>query len=536
MSKVLSVKSGRPPVGLGSRMRRWHRLTGAVDVAGAYLRILLAIASFLIYGSAVLALGQYRTAALVAERFPIASAVSTIVYGAPLGTAYSDVSARILDPNTTLDTALKQTAEGDMAPGALLSNGGAEGSGMGYYLIANCALFLFGFHAVSPILAVLALMGISGAAFLWRFGSSYAVVVLLYFVGLTLLLFTPLVWTPTVATEVPVGGIRYFCVVGVLPAFHLACELLDGGASGRTIGWWRLCLLGAQAVILVLAILTRTSNATLLGVVGLIGLCSLWRHRRDRSQRWRQLGNGAVIAGVAVGFFALIVLLLPPNYLKDGRFTGATWHRAFVGLGENPEWPFGNLREVYDCDYADYLPGLKLNPGALDSNGGCVWQHYIHTHNYTPTQNSPVFDWGVYEPVVRDAFFYVVRNYPRQVLETYLFYKTRILYGEITVAMHPQFDLTRYSRPLRGLFVAALIILLAFLLTPPAMASPNRSPQIVWVTLILGLSAFPGYYVAWPGTAQTADLKLYTLVFAGAVLYALVEWVPRTIAARWQRA
>ena len=502
-----------------------------MGLAGTHLRIFLAIVSFLIYGSAVLALGQDRTTAFIAERFPIASAVSTVVYGAPLGTMYSGVSARICDPNTPLETALNETAGGDIVPGVVLADGGAEGSGIGYYLIATCALFLFGPHTISPILAMLLLMGVASAVLLGRFGHTAAVAVLLYFAGLTLLLFTPLVYTPTVATEVPIGGIRYFCVVGILPAFYLAFEFLDARESGQAAGWWRFCSLALQVVILVLAILTRTSNAALLGIVGLIGLWSLWRDRRDRSQRWHQLANAAIIVGVTGLFFALIVALLPPHYLKDGRFTGATWHRAFVGLGDNPEWPFGNLREIYKCDFEDNTGGirLELKPGVLDSNGGCIWKHYAHMHN------NPRFEWGVYEPVVREAFLRVIRNYPHQVLETYLYYKSQILFVEITVAIHPAFVVSGYTPLLRGLFVGTLGILIAFLLLPQTTDSPNKAFRLVMIILLFGLSAFPGYYIAWPGTAQTFDLKLYTLFLIGAVLYAVVEWIRRTVAARWER-
>jgi hypothetical protein len=133
----------------------------------------------------------------------------------------------------------------------------------------------------------------------------------------------------------------------MLPAFHLAVELVDLPALRLAIGRWRFFPLAVQVVILVLAVLTRTSNTALLGAIGLIWLFSLWRNRRDRSRLWRHIGHGALIAGVAGGFCALIILLLPPNYLTEGRVTGIVWHRVFVGLGLNPAWPFGNLREVY---------------------------------------------------------------------------------------------------------------------------------------------------------------------------------------------
>lgn len=408
--------------------------------------------------------------AFLAEREAFSAAVSTTVYGAPLGTMYSGVSARIRDPNTPLETALKQTTEGDVTPGSLLEDGGMDGNGIGYILLATWAMFLFGPHTACPILAMLALMAISGGALLWRFRDDHAVVMLLYFLGLTLLLFTPVVWEPRIAPEILIGGIRYFCVVGTLPAFHLAGELFDTAAARPAIGWWRFCSLAVQVVILILAVLTRTSNVALLGVIGLIGLYSLWRHRRNRWRLWRQLGNGAFIGGVAGGFFALIMLLLPPKYLSEGRATGIVWHRAFISLGINPAWPFGDLRENYDCDY-DGFPGWRLEVGLLDKNGECVWLRYARTHNLSPRPSS-VYETVLHELVLREAFFNVARLYPRQVWETYIYYKSRMLYAEIEQAIYPKFDPTDYSPLLRGLFVAAFGILLAFLVTPSAAPDP----------------------------------------------------------------
>jgi hypothetical protein len=524
-------------------VQAWCRFTGNAGSVGARIRILLAIASFAIYASAVLALHQHRNMAFLGEREAFAAALSTTVYGAPLGTiysgvsarisAYTGVSARVRDPNTPLETLLKQTTEGDVAPGSLLQDGGMDGNGIGYILLATWAMFLFGPHTASPILAMLALMAISGAALLWRFGDDHAVVVVFYFLGLTLLLFTPVVWQPRIAPEILIGGIRYFCIVGTLSAFHLAGELFDTAAPEPAIGWWRFCLLAAQVVILVLAVLTRTSNAALLEVIGLIGLYSLWSHRRDRSHLWRQLGNGAFIAGVAGGFFALIMALLPPKYFGEGRVTGIVWHRAFISLGLNPAWPFGNLREIYDCDY-DGFPEGGLEPGLLDKNGECVWLHYAHAHNLSP-RLSNIYETVLHETVLREAYFKVARLYPRQVLETYLYYKSLMLYAEIEQAIYPKFDLTNYSLLLRGLFVAAFGILLALLVIPSAAPTPIGSLRFVGTALIFGLSAFPGYYIGWPGTSQTFDLKLYTLLLVGAVLNTFAEWVKRILTLRRDR-
>ena len=203
---------------------------------GAHIRIALAIVSFVIYAAAVLTLGQYSNIPFLPEREAFAAAVSTTHFNAPLGTMYSGPSARIRDPNTPLAAALKQVVGGDVEPGILLPNGGMDGNGVGYIVLVTGAMVIFGPIAACPILAMLTLMAISGTAFLWRFGSEKAVVIVLYFLGLTLLLFTPVVWEPRVAPEIPVGGIRYFAVVGMLPAFSLATEFLDVAVRRNGVG------------------------------------------------------------------------------------------------------------------------------------------------------------------------------------------------------------------------------------------------------------------------------------------------------------
>jgi hypothetical protein len=494
---------------------------------GGTIRVLLAVASFLIYTCAVLALHQHRTAEFVPEREAFAAAVSTTVFGAPLGTMYSGVTARIRDPNTPLETALKQTVGGEVAPGVLVANGGMDGNGIGYIVLTTAAMFVFGANAACPILAMLALMAFSSAALLWRFGAQSAVVILLYFVALTLLLFTPAVWEPRVAPGIPIGGIRYFCVVATLPAFHLAAEFFDVGGPHKRIGWRRFSSLAVQTAIFVLAVLTRTSNAGLVAALALIWLYGLSRHHRDFSNIRRHLASGAFVAVMGGGLFGLIVMFLPAHYFSEGRISGVAWHRAFISLGLNPTWPFGNLRETYNCDYAE-APGGRLEPGLLDANGWCIWVHYAHAHGIQASPMPPASS----ESAEREAFFNVARLYPRQVWETYFHYKSSMLAAEIEQAIYPKFALTKYSPLLRGLFVAAFAVLLAFFVIPTAALDPVRSLPFARMALTFGLSAFPGYYIAWPGTSQTFDLKLYTLLVFGGLLNAFAEWIKRGLAVR----
>ena len=497
------------------------RLRGARGT-GAQIRLSLAVLSFIIYASVVVVLRQDRNNQFLAEREAFAGAVSSAFYHAPLGTAYSGVSVNIRDINMPLEMALEQATRGGLAPGSLAQDGGMEGNGIGYLVLATAAMLIFGVHTYSPILMMLGLMGISGAAFLGRFGAGNALVVLLYFFALTLLLFSRQVWDPDTALNIPTGGIRYFAVLGILPAFHLVGELIDLAPSARRVGWWHFCLLALQVVILLLGVLTRTSSASLLAAIGCIWLLTLWRNRRDRVHVWRQIGVGAFIGATACAVLTTILLLLPPNYLGSGRLTGQVWHRTFVGLGLNPEWPFGSLREIYNCDYTE-VPGLRLEPGPLDANGGCVWIHYAHAHNIQVYPVEP----ASLEAAEREAYFNVVHLYPRQVAETYLYYKPRLLAAEIKNAVLVPMRLYGYSLLLKVLLVAAFINLLAFVAMPSNATDPPRSWRLAGIAFLFALFNLPGYFLAWPGTAQTIDLRTYVIFIAGVVLNAMADWIKR---------
>jgi hypothetical protein len=497
-------------------MRGWPRFRRA----SAYLRVSLAIAALLVYATTALALHQYRNMNFYAERGALAAAISTTVYGAPLGASYSGVNAYIHNPNTALLQSVRLTASGKTEAGSLIFDGGADGSGIGYLLVATLGMLVFGPHLVSPTLMMLMVMTISAAAYLWRFGTDCAVVTMLYFSSLTLLIFTAPVYTRSVAQELPIAGIRYFAVVGVLPSLHIATELLCRAPATER---WRFGFLVIQVIILVLAILTRSSNAAFLGVIGVIWVVSAWRNRRDPIVRSRLIGSGVCIAGTAAGLFMLILSLFPSNYLGDGRFTGVIWHRAFVGLGYNPEWPFGDLREKYKCDTVKGGPASILRPGPLDANGLCIWQHYRQEHPEVP--NTALVYGAQYERVLREAFFEVVREYPRQVWQTEIYYKSKMAHTEIRDAIHPQFRLSEYSNSLQYLFVTICALLAIFIIVPWPVTDIRQSLRFIGLTLGFSLSNFPGYFLAWPGTSQTFDLKLLVMMAVGLVLNAAVEWV-----------
>jgi hypothetical protein len=82
----------------------------------------------------------------------------------------------------------------------------------------------------------------------------------LCFCALTAMLFSALVWNPGYAFEIPVGGIRYFSLVGVLPTLHILLDLLDKSPYSPACARQNLIMLALQVAILALAVLVRGSS------------------------------------------------------------------------------------------------------------------------------------------------------------------------------------------------------------------------------------------------------------------------------------
>src|SRR5438128_536273 len=143
--------------------------------------VALAGASFVIYACTLFAVPQMRDRATCCEQSSLAAAVSKAVYRAPLGTMYSGVLGRFLadleaDNLASMRKTLEETQWTDVPRGTLLQTT-ADGNGIGYVLFATAALRLFGLHAWALPVLMLVLMGLSAAAFLWRFSGDLAVVV-----------------------------------------------------------------------------------------------------------------------------------------------------------------------------------------------------------------------------------------------------------------------------------------------------------------------------------------------------------------------
>src|SRR5208282_1510521 len=222
------------------------------------LRVVAAVASFIIYASAVSALQQHRENFFYLERIGLAAGVSHIVYRAPLGKVYPAVQAQLLDLRAPAEPVLDKVTRLGSPPGDP-ETAMSDGEGIGFIVAASWAMRLFGPYLLALPLFTLGLMAISAATFLWRFRDDRSAVVTVTFFSLTLMLCTPLVWDPGIASQIPIGGMRYFSLVAILPAFHLGLELTDGQGQACGVKGLNVSLLAVQVVLLVLAILVRGS-------------------------------------------------------------------------------------------------------------------------------------------------------------------------------------------------------------------------------------------------------------------------------------
>jgi hypothetical protein len=497
--------------------------------------IALALLSFLIYVCTIFALPQLQNARYCCEQSSVAAGVSNVVYGTPLGSLYSGV----FDFFNHFDEPLERALEKAQAPGARfptappgeLFKTTRDGNGVGYPLIATVAFRLFGLHAWALTLTMLVLMALSAVAFLLRFSSAAFVgVVILYFSVLTVMLFTPLVWDPFYALQIPVGGIRYFSLVSVLPIFHIQFTLLDPHAIKLATGRRRnAVLLGLQTAVLMLTMLVRGSAPPLLGAIALVWVALAWRRRRNPGARRALIDNAAVIGLVSVGVLGAIAVSVPSNYVTEGRFGTVIWHRVTGSLGLNPSWPFPRVNDMFDCK--KYIPE-GIQRGTPDTNGHCIWLDYVFKHNI-PIETIGDKTYGsLYEAALRQAFFKIAARYPGETLKTFVYYKPRYTVWSIAQSLRFNFAadqamavnpagprVVSYPPLAVGLLLFSLGVALAYFSIETVTFSDIA--RIAGVTLLSALFTLPAYFAVWAVPYTSADLLLYCLFACGLALSAI---------------
>jgi hypothetical protein len=489
------------------------------------MRRVLAAASFLLYAAAtIVAVHSLPSAWPIERQISIPTAISNVFYGLPLGLIDSNVLAEFQDTLAaeganpqSVEKAIEAAARGDIPRGnAVNTLIGIDGIGMGQPLFIDLAMRLFGPHLLSISYLFLLLMGLSALSFIGRYDNGRLNFVPLHFVALTCMLLTPLLTVPLIRDQTPLGGNRFFGILGILPALHIFFEFTRGDERRDGQAWKSWVPLSVQLFILVFVLLVRSADAYLLAPPICAAVFSVCRNRGNGILQhgiYKKLGYAAILGIV----FTSALFASAPNYLRSGRIGGTIWHRAFGGFVAHPEWPFGNLRDVYDC--TKYIPeGLQGRSGrAADRNGHCVWWAYP-PNQARPVQAVQDGTYGSeYEAVLRRAYFNVIFSYPRQALELYLYYKPTLIAATLWKGLHWRPDL----EPLSILLLAALQ---AALLVGFVAVSAAKTPFIA--KTILGPLALFFLFSVVPQLAgltslQTAADLIFYMYAALALVFAL---------------
>jgi hypothetical protein len=225
-----------------------------------------------------------------------------------------------------------------------------------------------------------------------------------------------------------------------------------------------------------------------------------------------------MVAGIA---FVSIITTTVPDYEKTGRLYGTIWHRSFVSLGLHWDWPFGNLRQVYDC--TDVIPN-GLQNGPFDQNAHCVfWSTYppAVSRELTDEEISSRLLGGDYEKVLRSAFFNVVPSYPRQALELYVYYKSAMILRTLRNAI----DFDRSAQTVRILALAALqfMVFVVFVGWGAYRGSSEITPRAVGIMPALFVFSLLPLYVAFSYLHTSADTIFFMYANAAIVLGVLVQ-------------
>jgi hypothetical protein len=500
---------------------RRHAGTESGDIStyrqqsGRMLRIAIAIASFAIYAWAVVLVETThpQNAWSVEADAEIPAALSYAVYGTPLTVTLKSVLDRFhgISPlfgnqggADGIDQAVRDTAQGEMAPGMQLDTP-LSGNGIAYPIFASFAMAALGARLASLYIGFLLIMAVSNVFFLLRFQDARAVLGPIVFTALTVMLATPLVTDGFVASQVPIGGIRYFSIAGMVPCIHIWFELGDNSQVTRSRHWYHLVLLALQTVILSFVMLARVSFMAIAAQLVLLLTIQIWRLRRE--QRPRAVVTLAFAAAVSLTFIIGLKFSLP-DFAQIQSLSGSLWDRAFIGLTFHPAWPFPGLREKYDCTYA--IPKGLSQSTIRDQNAHCVWASQPTNRLQPPSVVNAQVHSAECEEVLRGAFIDVVYTYPRQIMALMIKYRPLMVLSTLRDGM--QIDWANSSIALRSLIMLQAGLYLLLVRSGIRAGAPQVPPSACF-TFVLALFALPALLMAW--SSLWTSVELIFAVWAG---------------------
>jgi len=489
------------------------------------LRLLAAGMAFLTYALAILWLPHVQKSTWRLEQVGgMIFAASYLFYDKPFGSVDRGLwdlireNVELKDDSQELpaDSWLARAAKKELPSGTLIATT-LDGSGMGYGLFATAALFLFGPHTFSLVLGFVLFIGLSVFAFLWRFQDNRVLAVPILFLALTLSLLTPQATAQLWIDQSPIGGYRFFVIGGILPALHIIFELFDSTDDARKPSIY--ALLALQLLLLLCVTWIRFSAMYFVAAVAFAAIVAVWLQRHNVASRKTLMAKIAVLLTAALAAHIGGKLLTPTAYEAAGVISDPPWHRAFVGLSFHPDWPFGNLAETFDCS-RQFPEGLRKIRKGTDVNSICAYFAQVNKG----AEPGPLFG-RQYEKLVRQAYWQVVREYPRQVIETYVIYKPLMVWR--TLLASTQLSISRQTSPiLIALFVATIMLLVML----------RFAEQTHWWRRIFGAFAIIASFslapqlVAWSNLATSTDVVCYTYA-----LLILIAAAAVSVGFKWSR-
>ena len=388
----------------------------------------------------------------------------------------------------------------------------ADGNSLGYSFFATTWMFFLGPHTASLVLGFAVLLGTSVALFLLRFSDDRILAIPVLFLGLTVMLLTPHAVSQLWLDQSPIGGIRFFVIAGIVPALHIIFELFDG-TKDRTKGL-SYALLGLQFALLLYVATIRMSAMYFVAAIAFTAMLSIASRWRDPWSRRLIANKIALLLTVAVATLVGGTLLTPSAYRQAGLTSEAFWHRTFSALGAHPEWPFGNLSATFVCR-PEVPQGLL--PDVRDTNGYCAYMSAVKKG----AEPGPLYG-AQYEKLLRRAFLQVVKEYPRQVLETYLIYKPRLIWN--TLSDNAKFEISRQVVPILTALAVQIAILMIMARLPDGETSQLR--RIGGAFVIIALFSVPAPLFAYSSIATSTDIICYVYVGVVLALVAALRWRP----------
>jgi hypothetical protein len=513
-----------PPTQFDRSREIGHRSAGARRA-----RIVLCIVSLAIYVALSLLHNQNNEsrndiwAAYAIERTPMASAVSHIVYGAPLASVYAGLFQEFVRPAASIETLLEKAKSKEIEPSRIIPYT-PDGIGAGEAIFATAAMSVFGIQASSLLWSFLTLMTVAVVAFVLRFQDSRALIAVAGLSALIFIFASQLGTATENISQFPVGGYRYFSLLAAIPGMHIFLELINNEtATSRRQVIVRWLLLFVQFTIFAIVLYVNIAAIYLYGLFAFGTAYALYRARRDGAVRVVKLRKVIVIVGLVGATLVASKVVTPHAYRATGRSGDMIWHRVFIGMGANPHWPFGSLAEEYKGCWPPEME-KTINPGIADYNGHCVWNAYALQHHMSGGESAAhVYD-GQYNKVLRNELIRIANQYPRETLLTFIYYKPLMLRDTLL-------SLFTFTDPLPGwtplLVMAQFLVLFAFALVE---AQSSSRMAVVFISLALGAISTCGLYiVAWSFSSTTGDLFFYLLALSAGGVVALLSAVGRLL-------